>query len=78
MALVAVVWVGAIGGVVAVQLQAAGHHAIKLCTRQPMHGRKLHMPDGVASVGATNVIDPALAEAADCAARGTAPSGGLV
>ena len=57
----------------AVQLRAAGHHAITLCTRRPIHQLTVHTPDGVASVKATSVIDPALAEAADCAARGRRP-----
>jgi len=51
--------------VVAALLQATGHHEITLCTRRPMDGLMVHTPDGVVSVKATNVTDPALAEAAD-------------
>lgn len=38
MARVAVVGVGAIGGVVAALLEASGQHEITLCTRRPLDG----------------------------------------
>jgi 2-dehydropantoate 2-reductase len=65
MARVAVVGVGAIGGVVAALLQVSGHHEITLCTRRPLDGLMVNTPDGMVSVKAANIIDPALAEATD-------------
>jgi 2-dehydropantoate 2-reductase len=65
MARVAVVGVGAIGGVVAALLQATGRHEITLCTRRPMDGLTVHTPDGAVPVRATNVTGPAHAKTAD-------------
>jgi len=65
MARVAVVGVGAIGGVVAALLQSTGHHEITLCTRRPLDGLTVDTPEGVVSVEATNVTDPTRAEAVD-------------
>jgi 2-dehydropantoate 2-reductase len=57
MARIAVVGVGAIGGVTAALLQQAGHELL-LCTRRPMSGLSVEMPDGVVNVAATFVSDP--------------------
>jgi 2-dehydropantoate 2-reductase len=65
MARVAVVGVGAIGGVIAALLEVAGRHEITLCTRRPLHNLTVKTPDGVVSVKAANVTDPAAAEAVD-------------
>lgn len=65
MARVAVVGVGAIGGVVAALLQTTGHHEITLCTRRPLNGLTVDTPNGVVSVKAANLTDPAHAEAVD-------------
>jgi len=50
MAKVAVVGVGAIGGVLAGLLQVAGAHEITLCTRRVMDGLTVETPDGVVQV----------------------------
>ncbi|MGA3046694.1 MAG: 2-dehydropantoate 2-reductase [Terracidiphilus sp.] len=65
MARVAVVGVGAIGGVLAALLQVSERHEITLCTRRPMNGLTVKTPDGVVVVKATNLTDPALAEPVD-------------
>jgi 2-dehydropantoate 2-reductase len=65
MARVAVVGVGAIGGVLAALLQVTGRHEITLCTRRPMNSLTVKTPDGVVTVKATNLTDPAKAEAVD-------------
>jgi 2-dehydropantoate 2-reductase len=65
MARVAVVGVGAIGGVVAALLQTTGHHELTLCTRRPLDGLMVNTPDGVVSVKATNLTQSALAGAVD-------------
>lgn len=65
MARVAVVGVGAIGGVLAGLLQVTGRHEITLCTRRPMNGLAVKTPDGVVVIEATNLTDPALAEPVD-------------
>jgi 2-dehydropantoate 2-reductase len=65
MARVAVVGVGAIGGVAAGLLQQAGAHEITLCTRRPLSGLIVETPEGAVQVHARNVTDPALAEAVD-------------
>jgi 2-dehydropantoate 2-reductase len=65
MAKVAVVGVGAIGGVLAGLLQAAGGHEITLCTRRTIAGLTVETPDGVVRVVARNVTDPSHAEAVD-------------
>ena len=65
MARVAVVGVGAIGGVVAALLHTTRHHEITLCTRRPLDRLIVNTPDGIVSVKAANIIDPALAEAVD-------------
>ncbi len=65
MARVAIVGVGAIGGVVAGLLQSAGRHEITLCTRRPLRDLRVETPDGEVLVQAKNLLDPALAEAVD-------------
>jgi len=65
MARVAIVGVGAIGGVLAGLLEAAGRHEITLCTRRPLEGLTVTTPEGVVWVKAKNLTDPARAEAVD-------------
>jgi 2-dehydropantoate 2-reductase len=65
MARVAIVGVGAIGGVMAGLLEAAGRHEITLCTRRPLDGLTVKTPEGIVRVTAKNVTDPARAEAVD-------------
>jgi 2-dehydropantoate 2-reductase len=65
MAKVAVVGVGAIGGVLAGLLQTAGVHEITLCTRRAMSGLIVEAPEGVVRVVARNLTEPAEAEAVD-------------
>jgi 2-dehydropantoate 2-reductase len=65
MARVAVVGVGAIGGVLAALLQTAERHEITLCTRRPLEALTVSTPDGVVRVKAMNLTTPALAEAVD-------------
>lgn len=57
MARIAVVGVGAIGGVTAALLQQAGHELL-LCTRRPMSGLTVETPDGVVKIDATFFSDP--------------------
>jgi len=64
MARVAVVGVGAIGGVLAGFLEIAGHE-ITLCTRRPLPALTVQTPKGPVSVKAKNLTDPALAEPVD-------------
>ncbi len=65
MAKVAVVGVGAIGGVVAGLLQSAGQHEIVLCTRRPLNGLTVETPAGTVVVEARNLTDATLATAVD-------------
>ena len=58
MARIAIVGVGAIGGVTAALLQQAGGHQLLLCTRRPMSGLWVDTPDGRANIRATFVTDP--------------------
>jgi 2-dehydropantoate 2-reductase len=48
--------VGAIGGVIAALLQAAGHELV-LCVRRPLDGLTVETPDGVVRVEATVATD---------------------
>src|SRR6059036_1212349 len=50
MARIAIVGVGAIGGVTASLLQQAGGHELLLCTRRPMSGLSVETPDGIVKV----------------------------
>jgi 2-dehydropantoate 2-reductase len=65
MARVAIVGVGAIGGVLAALLEVTGRHEITLCTRRPMDRLTVTTPEGVVTMRAKNVTDPALAEPVD-------------
>jgi 2-dehydropantoate 2-reductase len=65
MAKIAVVGVGAIGGVLAGLLHRAGTHEITLCTRRAMNGLTMKTPEGMVQVEARNITDPSLAEAVD-------------
>jgi 2-dehydropantoate 2-reductase len=57
MARIAIVGVGAIGGVTAALLQQAGHELI-LCTRRPMSGLTVETPNGLVKVHASFVTSP--------------------
>lgn len=65
MARIAIVGVGAIGGVTAALLQQAGVHELILCTRRPMTGLSVDTPDGLVNVEATFVNDPDKASEVD-------------
>jgi 2-dehydropantoate 2-reductase len=65
MARIAIVGVGAIGGVTAALLQQAGGHELFLCTRRPMSGLSVETPDGLVGVQAVFVTDPADAPTVD-------------
>lgn len=65
MARIAVVGVGAIGGVLAALLDAAGRHQITLCTRRPLSELTVRTPEGVVLVKARNLTDPAQAKPVD-------------
>ena len=65
MARIAIVRVGAIGGVVAALLGSTGRHHIELCTRRPLDSLTVETPDGTISVKAANVTKPERATAAD-------------
>jgi 2-dehydropantoate 2-reductase len=54
---IAIVGVGAIGGVTAALLQQAGHELL-LCTRRPMSGLSVDTPDGLVKVQASFVTAP--------------------
>jgi 2-dehydropantoate 2-reductase len=58
MARIAIVGVGAIGGVTAALLQQAGGHELLLCTRRPMSGLSVDTPDGLVNVQASFVNNP--------------------
>ena len=58
MARIAIVGVGAIGGVTAALLRQAGGHQLLFCTRRPMSGLSVETPDGVVDVRATFVTEP--------------------
>ena len=58
MARIAIVGVGAVGGVTAALLQQAGGHELLLCARHPMSGLAVDTPDGPIHVDATVVTDP--------------------
>jgi 2-dehydropantoate 2-reductase len=57
MAKIAIVGVGAIGGVVAVLLQQAGRHEVTLCTRRPLSDLSVETPDGTVQIDMANVVD---------------------
>jgi 2-dehydropantoate 2-reductase len=55
---IAIVGVGAIGGVTAALLQQAGGHKLLLCTRRLMSGLSVETPNGLVNLDATFVSDP--------------------
>jgi 2-dehydropantoate 2-reductase len=61
MARIAIVGVGAIGGVLAGLLETAGGHELTLCTRRPLPALTVETPEGLVTVHAQNVTDPAAA-----------------
>lgn len=65
MARIAIVGVGAIGGVTAALVQQAGGHELLLCTRRPMSGLSVETPDGVVKVEGTFVTSPSEAVEVD-------------
>ena len=65
MARVAVVGVGAIGGVLAALLETAARHKITLCTRRALEVLNVRTPEGLVQVKARNWTDAAQAEAVD-------------
>lgn len=65
MARIAIVGVGAIGGVVAAVLQRAGGHEVVLCARRRLDGLTVETPGGPVVLDATVVTDPAEAPAVD-------------
>lgn len=65
MARVAIVGVGAIGGVLAGLLVKAGGHELTLCTRRPLPSLTVQTPAGEIRVTARNLTDPAQAGAVD-------------
>jgi 2-dehydropantoate 2-reductase len=65
MALVAVVGVGAIGGVLAALLETTGRHEITLCTRRTQGKLIVKTPEGMVQVSGHNLTDPAQAKGVD-------------
>jgi 2-dehydropantoate 2-reductase len=65
MSRVAIVGVGAIGGVLAMLLDATGRHEITLCTRRPLDTLTVKTPKGIVHVNARNLTDAAQAEPVD-------------
>ncbi len=65
MARIAIVGVGAIGGVIAALLHSAGRHEIVLCTRRPLAELVVETPDGPVRIDATVVTNPADAPVVD-------------
>ncbi len=65
MARVAVVGVGAIGGVLASLLETTGLHDITLCTRRAMEVLMVKTPNGLVTVRARNLTDPNQAHGVD-------------
>jgi 2-dehydropantoate 2-reductase len=58
MARIAIVGVGAIGGVAAALLQQTGGHELVLCTRRAMSGLSVETPEGLVKIQGTFVISP--------------------
>jgi 2-dehydropantoate 2-reductase len=65
MASIAIIGVGAIGGVAAALLETTSQHQLTLCTRRPMRELIVKTPEGLITAKLRNVTDPAAAEAAD-------------
>src|SRR6202045_5381555 len=62
---VAVIGLGAIGGVVAGCLAAAGRYDLVACVRQPIERLTLDAPDGTVTLPLHALTDPAQAKPAD-------------
>ena len=62
---IAIVGVGAIGGVLASLLQTAAAHELTLCTRRPLPALRVDTPDGPIRVTARNLTDPTHARPVD-------------
>jgi len=60
---IAIVGVGAIGGVIAALLQTANRHEITLCTRRPLNELTVQNSGSLITVKAQNLTDPADAQA---------------
>lgn len=65
MAKIAIVGVGAIGGVLAGLLETVQTHDIALCTRRPLAALTVATPEGPVSVRFHNATDPSQTEPAD-------------
>ena len=65
MARIAIVGVGAIGGVVASLLQSAGRHELVLCARRSLGELVVETPDGVVTINATVLTRPEEAKPVD-------------
>ncbi|WP_263366914.1 2-dehydropantoate 2-reductase [Edaphobacter bradus] len=65
MARIAIVGVGAIGGVVASLLQSTGKHELVLCVHRPLRELVVETPSGPMRIDATVITDPAEAQAVD-------------
>lgn len=65
MARIAIVGVGAIGGVTAALLQQAGGHDLLLCTRRPISSLLVETPSGNVNVRTTFMADPGEASEVD-------------
>ncbi len=65
MARVAVVGVGAIGGVLAALLDATGRHEITLCTRRPLKALTVKTPESIVVVKARHLTGPTQADPVD-------------
>ena len=58
---IAIIGVGAIGGVAAALLHTTTRHQLTLCTRRPLHELIVKTGEGSITVKATNLINPAAA-----------------
>jgi 2-dehydropantoate 2-reductase len=65
MARIAIVGVGAIGGVTAALLQQAVGHELLLCTRHPLSELLVETPDGLVQINATFLTDSTSSPAVD-------------
>jgi 2-dehydropantoate 2-reductase len=65
MARIAIVGVGAIGGVIAGLLETAAAHELLLCTRRPLAALTVETPEGIVTVRAANLTSPAEGTAVD-------------
>ncbi len=65
MAKIAIVGVGAIGGVLAGILETSQAHALTLCTRRALYALTVDTPEGAVSVQFRNATDPAQTEPVD-------------